>query len=257
MAQPMEIEYKNEDYEIVTEGKGSIIFGKHNQVFYNKVQEFNRDMSICVIGRFVEIHKQELATKKLKFQAKLNRIKYGTSDPHPAVLRNEYTPAQTVRYNSANTHPAVLTVNKRPLSYNNHPASLHSAKYHDLPRSSFSTAVAHPSSLPTNSNADEKFQFKGVRILEALSATGLRSMRYAKELDDLRELVVNDLSAPAVEAIERNIDFNQLDRKVVKPSLGDANMVMYKSVHGEKYDVIDLDPYGKMHVFLNVFIDVI
>ena len=33
----------------ITEGKATILFENINRVFYNKVQEFNRDMSIVII----------------------------------------------------------------------------------------------------------------------------------------------------------------------------------------------------------------
>ena len=55
---------------------------------------------------------------------------------------------------------------------------------------------------------------KDIRILEALSATGLRSLRYALEVPDLREVIANDISLAAFEAIQRNINFNQLSGKV-------------------------------------------
>lgn len=35
----------------------------------------------------------------------------------------------------------------------------------------------------------------GVRILEALAASGLRSIRYAKEIRGIKEIIANDLSA--------------------------------------------------------------
>jgi tRNA (guanine26-N2/guanine27-N2)-dimethyltransferase len=61
-------------------------------------------------------------------------------------------------------------------------------------------------------------------MLEPLSATGLRSIRFAKEIPLLkyshynlrlysinfcyRSIVANDISPDAVEAIRRNVDFN-------------------------------------------------
>ena len=53
---------------------------------------------------------------------------------------------------------------------------------------------------------------RGIRILEALSATGLRSIRYARELppSGVHSIVANDLDPAAVAAIQRNVDFNML-----------------------------------------------
>jgi tRNA (guanine26-N2/guanine27-N2)-dimethyltransferase len=61
------------------------------------------------------------------------------------------------------------------------------------------------------------------KALEALSASGLRSIRYALEMDDLLEqIVANDMSKDAVEAIRRNIQFNGLTEERVKPNQADA-----------------------------------
>ena len=46
------------------------------------------------------------------------------------------------------------------------------------------------------------------KALEALAATGLRSIRYAKEIPLLRSIVANDLSHGAVQAMERNLALN-------------------------------------------------
>lgn len=61
----------------------------------------------------------------------------------------------------------------------------------------------------------------GLRILEALSATGLRSIRYAKEIAGVKEIVANDLSKQAVEAIKENIKHNQVEH-LIEPSHADA-----------------------------------
>lgn len=53
-----------------------------------------------------------------------------------------------------------------------------------------------------------------IRVLEALSATGLRSIRYAKEVQGLSEILANDLSKEAVENIEKNIEHNNVGNLV-------------------------------------------
>jgi tRNA (guanine26-N2/guanine27-N2)-dimethyltransferase len=44
--------------------------------------------------------------------------------------------------------------------------------------------------------------------LEALSATGLRSIRYAKEIPDVKTVLANDISASACEAMRMNVEYN-------------------------------------------------
>lgn len=84
----------------------------------------------------------------------------------------------------------------------------------------------------------------GLKILDALSASGLRSIRYAKELkeqsDIVKEIVANDLSEAAVELIKQNIAHK------VRASHSDAINVMHQSGIGydDRFHVIDLDPFG-------------
>ncbi|EAU88621.2 tRNA (guanine-N2-)-methyltransferase [Coprinopsis cinerea okayama7 len=103
-------------------------------------------------------------------------------------------------------------------------------------------------------------------LLEALSATGLRSIRYAKEIPLLKQVIANDLSPAAVEAMHRNVKYNGLadvveelpdgTKKVipgkVKINEGDACSLMYQ--HREekaRVDAIDLDPYGTAAPFID------
>ena len=60
-----------------------------------------------------------------------------------------------------------------------------------------------------------------LKILEALSATGLRSIRYAKEVDNVEQIIANDLSREAVEMIGRNVKNNNVE-DIVIPNFADA-----------------------------------
>ncbi|CBH17333.1 N(2), N(2)-dimethylguanosine tRNA methyltransferase [Trypanosoma brucei gambiense DAL972] len=51
---------------------------------------------------------------------------------------------------------------------------------------------------------------RGITILEALSATGLRAIRYYKEIPDVRFIIANDIDCDAVECIRRNCEFNEV-----------------------------------------------
>lgn len=50
--------------------------------------------------------------------------------------------------------------------------------------------------------------------MEALSATGLRSIRYAKEVPYLKQIMANDISAKAAESIKKNIIHNKVEHLV-------------------------------------------
>ncbi|KAF6765234.1 guanine-N2--methyltransferase [Ephemerocybe angulata] len=103
-------------------------------------------------------------------------------------------------------------------------------------------------------------------ILEALSATGLRSIRYAKEIPLLKHVIANDLSPAAVEAMHRNVEWNDLGEKrlegpdgqtkvipaKVRVNEGDACSLMYSHrEEKDRVDVVDLDPYGTAAPFID------
>uniref|UniRef100_W8B9H9 tRNA (guanine(26)-N(2))-dimethyltransferase n=1 Tax=Ceratitis capitata TaxID=7213 RepID=W8B9H9_CERCA len=155
---------------VIKERSAEIIAG--GSVFYNPVQEFNRDLSISVLNVF--------ARRFLKERAQSENVEFDDS-----------------------------------------------------------TFVA-----------GEKCE-NGLRILEALSATGLRSIRYAKEIAGVREIIANDLSKAAVASISENVRHNAVENLIV-PSQSDAMTLMYLSTSNEKrFDVIDLDPYGCPNRFLD------
>jgi tRNA G26 N,N-dimethylase Trm1 len=85
-----------------------------------------------------------------------------------------------------------------------------------------------------------------IRILEALSATGLRAIRYAREITGVDVVVANDFSADAVGAIRRNVAHNGLTTDLVSPSLRDAWSVLlflffsyYRCFYCSVYDTDD------------------
>lgn len=89
----------------------------------------------------------------------------------------------------------------------------------------------------------------GMKILDALSASGLRSIRYAKELGDegkiVKSIIANDLSESAVDIIKKNIGDNGV-QDIVTCSHSDANVVLHMSSrsYDDKYHIVDIDPFG-------------
>ncbi|EGA75601.1 Trm1p [Saccharomyces cerevisiae AWRI796] len=107
-----------------------------------------------------------------------------------------------------------------------------------------------PKEAVGNSNRNEPY----INILEALSATGLRAIRYAHEIPHVREVIANDLLPEAVESIKRNVEYNSVEN-IVKPNLDDANVLMYRNkATNNKFHVIDLDPYGTVTPFVDAAI---
>lgn len=73
-------------------------------------------------------------------------------------------------------------------------------------------------------------------ILEALSATGLRSIRYAREIPLLKKVIANDLSATAVKAMKRNVALNFPNGRPMEEWSPE-----YSGIVGPKTDLAKLD----------------
>ncbi|KAL7747942.1 RNA methyltransferase tRNA(m5U54)methyltransferase [Sorochytrium milnesiophthora] len=164
--------FQDSQYATITEGKATILFPTNNEVFYNPVQEFNRDMSVAALRTWHGIWAEEKRARLVR---------------------------------KAATDPTIDT------------------------------------------QQDIKFS-----VLEALAATGLRSIRYAKEVPGIERILANDLDPEAVENIRRNAAFNSIDEPLIQPNCGDAMQVLYAHLAPlQNFDVIDLDPYGSASVFLD------
>lgn len=60
-------------HRLLVEGQAAIPFSEGNEVFYNKVQEFNRDLSIHVIKLFAEKRLREKTEQALRKTRKVRR----------------------------------------------------------------------------------------------------------------------------------------------------------------------------------------
>lgn len=68
-------------------------------------------------------------------------------------------------------------------------------------------------------------QQEGLRVLEGLAASGLRSIRFAREVPGLQSVIANDASARAVDLMRRNVQLNGVAH-LVQPSQADARYVL-------------------------------
>uniref|UniRef100_A0A915DDJ6 tRNA (guanine(26)-N(2))-dimethyltransferase n=1 Tax=Ditylenchus dipsaci TaxID=166011 RepID=A0A915DDJ6_9BILA len=189
-------------YEEFTEGKvkiGCI----DSPTFYNPVQEFNRDLTICILRQFVKDRDVE------------NETSYSNGDN---VKQTE-----------------------------------------EPPQKKFKTAGRH--SEPNGK----------IRIIDALSASGLRALRFAKEVPGVESVLANDFSGrffcllssedqmykklqmlrASGGGIKNNIKVNGVGH-IVKASYGDAvDVLMSHRTYEKRFHAVDLDPYGSAAVFLD------
>ncbi|MGC8542915.1 MAG: tRNA (guanine(10)-N(2))-dimethyltransferase [Vulcanisaeta sp.] len=89
----------------------------------------------------------------------------------------------------------------------------------------------------------------GITVCEPLSGTGVRAVRYAKELNGVSRVVANDISEKAYELIRLNVGKNGLS-DVVTAYRDDANNILLRVAREGGCDVVDIDPFGSPQPFI-------
>eukprot|EP00238_Polyblepharides_amylifera_P013116 CAMPEP_0196574958 /NCGR_PEP_ID=MMETSP1081-20130531/4548_1 /TAXON_ID=36882 /ORGANISM="Pyramimonas amylifera, Strain CCMP720" /LENGTH=566 /DNA_ID=CAMNT_0041893121 /DNA_START=128 /DNA_END=1828 /DNA_ORIENTATION=- len=209
-------------FDIVKEGQASILHLKDaNDVFYNKAQVVNRDLSVVALRVFQQVRAEEVAAEAGKRQ----RHRKG---PHPALLA----------YPDLAHRLGLMPPSEAPVLQGE--GGTEEVKV---------DAGAGAEVAPTPANREESPAVAApLKILEGLAASGLRALRYAKEVPDVGIVVANDCDAAAVEAIRKNVQHNGEGARVW-PMEADARVLMLQT---EKvFDVVDLDPYGSPAMFLD------
>lgn len=83
-------------------------------------------------------------------------------------------------------------------------------------------------------------------VADVLAATGVRGIRYAKEVGGIKRLLLNDLNPSAVALIKRNLKLNKVRAEVTRD---DANAVLSRNRNA--LDAVDIDPFGPPVDFLD------
>ncbi|KAF2678448.1 TRM-domain-containing protein [Lentithecium fluviatile CBS 122367] len=238
-------------------------------VFYNPIQQFNRDLSVLAIKTFGEdaiVRKQEkhdqaqkrAERKKRKAANGVASEEQGAApqegsepsrkrklrDDDPAAADPEEVPAKRIKSipdGAAVSAPVVGEASAALPQTSTQPVTTE-----DLPQMS-----SH--SLPAEDRPAWRPQFS---ILDALSATGLRALRYAQEIPFATSVTANDMSEKATASIALNVKHNKLEDKI-QANTGNAISYMYSFIDKKGFDVIDLDPYGTAAPFIDSAIQAI
>ncbi|EFW15044.1 RNA methyltransferase tRNA(m5U54)methyltransferase [Coccidioides posadasii str. Silveira] len=209
-------------------------------VFYNPIQQFNRDLSVLAIRAYGE---HAIAMKTEKHEKKLKR-----RDSHCKGKKRK----REALDGDTGTGSKKSCVDERS----------------DIPApavSEVAPSVAEQEQ-PNAAENNETPWTPSFTILDALSATGLRALRYAKEIPFATQVVANDLSALAIASMKNNIKHNRVD-DIVRPNNGDACSYMYSILGPQKphkdgsyfgkFDVVDLDPYGTAAPFMDAAVQAV
>lgn len=220
---------------------------QESTVFYNPVQVQNRDLSILIISLFGERRACQLSVKR--FQQSLKQEQGDKSEESDPKKFDDSIKNNTGWKEKLTQFEAALD--------------------------------------PTKAVQDlyQQDSSNGLCILDALAASGLRSIRYWKEIPGVHHVTINDLDAAAVDRAKTNITANQLESALIDDNndqqrqcrrrskgifiqTGDATDEMYRSRPTNKlrpgfvaedgsWDVIDLDPYGSAAPFLDAAIQAV
>ncbi|OCK79285.1 TRM-domain-containing protein [Lepidopterella palustris CBS 459.81] len=264
-------------------------------VFYNPIQQFNRDLSVLAIRAFGE---DFLAAKKLKAAKHRNnpackekntlqkakrkllqsleneapgenadpdsmnkKRKIGVNGNAEQLAKGPNTSISTISHLLAEQN-LDLSEGVVPVSNTDEICAVqesaiaaHSIAENRTPQkdkvSSQQSSEPVQGAKTTASNGSSPLtRGPDFKILDALSATGLRALRYAQEIPFATSVTANDMSQKATASIALNVKHNRLEDKIT-PNTGDATAHMYSFVGKKGYDVIDLDPYGTAAPFLD------
>ncbi|KAF6813755.1 N2,N2-dimethylguanosine tRNA methyltransferase [Colletotrichum sojae] len=258
------ISYDGKDYKGVKEGKATILVpaeaaGKQSkqQVFYNPIQQFNRDLSVLAIRAYgEEVIERKAAQPASKRKEKKRRRAAGDEGgdrPAKVQVTDDGTPAQGADGEAAQQVDGVKA------------ATAEAAATSATSQAPATTEAKESAGKPAPEKKAPRFT-----ILDALSASGLRALRYSHELPFVTSVTANDLTKSAVESIKLNAKHNGLEDKI-QANHDDAIAHMYRRIADDlskrdrfgnpskenKYDVIDLDPYGTAAPFIDAAVQAV
>ena len=295
-----EITYNGKLYRVAKEGTAEILelqrpkdpalwkrSSNPQSVFYNPIQQYNRDLSVLAIKAFGD---DVAAVRQAKYQRRLKQSAEGEQRGQKrkrAQLDGTRVQEDTANAESKAHEEAAATATKiqTPSADEEERRSTKKAKILEAGEAQADTPTHLESSESHGQaqglNQGTKGQAKGgasgaydeakdkdnptkppsFRILDALSATGLRALRYAKEIPMATSITANDLSHSASASIKLNVEYNKVSEKVT-PKTGDAiEHMRCAATRGPDspglYHVIDLDPYGTAAPFLDAALQAI
>lgn len=258
-------------------------------VFYNPIQQFNRDLSVLAIRAYgeqvMERKKKSLEDKRRalnqkKKDKKRKREEDGANPDAPrkagkleAVPNSDVQAALDI---VTENNEAVIEGEGQLAPVGEEPEAAAEKATNTTPAEPDTTIVdsedkaeaqagGTPHSQENTLKAPPKPKFT---ILDALSATGLRALRYAQEIPFTTSITANDLLPEATKCIELNVRHNKLEEKI-QAVTGNALAHMYsligencrddkgRAIPSLKYDVIDLDPYGTAAPFLDAAVQAV
>lgn len=89
-----------------------------------------------------------------------------------------------------------------------------------------------------------------IRVGEPLAGCGVRGIRFAREIPEVECVALNDLNPLAARLMERNVADNDVVGRVTVTSTDANTFLALHASPKERFDVVDVDPYGSPSRFL-------
>ena len=90
-----------------------------------------------------------------------------------------------------------------------------------------------------------------ISICEPFTSQGIRGIRFAAEIDGVKNVLLSDINTSAIELAKYNIELNKLEDKITLKHK-DANAVLSDNASPKKrFDIIDIDPFGTPAPYLD------
>ncbi|XP_012088060.1 probable tRNA (guanine(26)-N(2))-dimethyltransferase 2 [Jatropha curcas] len=252
ISETMTMDVDLNDYTFITEGEAQILMHKKNQVFFNKAQVNNRDLSIAVLRTFISKRKEEHEARLSRRTKSVQKL--SEKDASGSVIEEASNKHVVDNEKSNGKHEEKVHVKDDSVSaveetsdepaVDNEKLNGDSEMLDEIPQDEPCSISEEPVQTKEHKVPEPP------RVLEALSASGLRALRYAIEVEGIGQVVALDNDKASVDSCRRNIEYNgRVAKSKVESHLADARV--YMLTHPKEFDAVDLDPYGSPSIFLD------
>jgi len=88
-------------------------------------------------------------------------------------------------------------------------------------------------------------------VCEPLTGCGVRGIRFAKEVEGVQRVILNDIHPIAANMARHNVELNQLSDRVLVFN-EDANLLLSRyAAPRKRFDFVDIDPFGTPVVYMD------
>jgi len=88
-------------------------------------------------------------------------------------------------------------------------------------------------------------------ICDCMSGSGIRGIRYIKEIQGINKVILNDLNPLAAKLVRNNIKLNKIEDKTIVKCQDTNALLNLLTKPKKRFDIIDIDPFGSPSPYLD------